>query len=144
MSKKSQFIALQGLLGQMKIHDPKIRRMVEQLNGKTYKTQEQKEIVRRLRIQNKKLIQQVSALKEKLKSGKEERQKLINSMAKTKKLNHSLAEALGSCHLCWGEDTECTNCAGKGIPGWKPVNRRFFNMYVLSTIEQVYWPSRKS
>jgi hypothetical protein len=103
-----------------------------------------KEIVRRLRIQNKKLIQQVAALKEKLKSSKEERQRLISSMAKTKKLNHSLAEALGSCHTCWGEDPECTNCAGKGIPGWKPVNRRFFNMYVLSAIEQMYWLTRKS
>ena len=94
MSKKTQFIALQGLLGQMKIHDPKIRRLVEQLNGKTYKTQEQKEIVRRLRIQNKKLIQQVSALKEKLKSGKEERQKLINSMAKTQLGTEEMGEII--------------------------------------------------
>ena len=143
MSNKRQFNALQGLLSQFKIHDPNIRRLVEQLNGKSNKAQEQKEIIRRLRIQNKKLIQQVTVLKEKLKSGKEERTKMMNAVAKTKKLNNSLAEALGSCPQCWGDDPECPTCGGKGITGWRPINRRYFNIYVLGCLEHLYWQARK-
>jgi hypothetical protein len=113
MNKRNQLNALQELLSQLKIHDPGIRKLIEQLSNKSYKGDEQKEIIRRLRIQNKKLIQQVALLKERLLTAKEDRLKVLNNVSHIKKLNASLAEALGSCSICWGEDPSCTSCKGK-------------------------------
>ena len=138
MNKRNQLNALQELLSQLKIHDPGIRKLIEQLSNKSYKGDEQKEIIRRLRIQNKKLIQQVALLKERLLTAKEDRLKVLNNVSHIKKLNASLAEALGSCSICWGEDPACTSCKGKGIAGWRKINRRYFNIYVLSGLETLY------
>jgi hypothetical protein len=138
MNKRNQLNALQELLSQLKIHDPGIRKLIEQLSNKSYKGDEQKEIIRRLRIQNKKLIQQVALLKERLLTAKEDRLKVLNNVSHIKKLNASLAEALGSCSICWGEDPSCTSCKGKGIAGWRKINRRYFNIYVLSGLETLY------
>jgi hypothetical protein len=33
-------------------------------------------------------------------------------------LNDSLALALGACSVCWGGDSDCTACGGRGGPGW--------------------------
>jgi len=138
MSKRNQLKALRGgLLTQFKIDDPNIKKLFEQLNIKTNKSDEQKEIIRRLRIQNKKQIEQVGLLKERLRTLKEEKIKMLNSYTHIKKLNSSLSEALGSCHECWGENSSCHVCKGKGISGWRKVNRRFFNVYVLSGIEKL-------
>ncbi len=44
--------------------------------------------------------------------------------------NAQLAAALGACPQCWGEDPECTVCAGEGQPGSAPPHRQHFRHYV--------------
>src|SRR6185436_6642355 len=31
--------------------------------------------------------------------------------------NAALADALGACPLCWGEEPGCRRCEGRGVPG---------------------------
>jgi hypothetical protein len=45
--------------------------------------------------------------------------------------NDSLAEALGACHLCWGEDPACEVCAGRGGPGFVLPRRAQFSRLVV-------------
>lgn len=44
--------------------------------------------------------------------------------------NDQLAAALGACNLCWGEDTGCAACGGRGRPGHHPPDRRLFARFV--------------
>jgi hypothetical protein len=99
---------------------------------------EQKETIRRLRIQNKKLQEQLVMLRKKLKQRDTEKTKIVEQIFATKKLNNSLSDALGSCSKCWGEDPDCPNCSGSGIPGWRKINSRLFNSFVLPALENFY------
>ena len=96
---------------------------------------ELKEITRRLRIQNKKLLEQVSGLKVQMVRVKAERNSI---QKKYLKCNSALSGALGSCGQCWGEDPHCPVCRGKGSSGWRAVNKSLFNLYVLPTLEKKY------
>jgi hypothetical protein len=42
-----------------------------------------------------------------------------------------LADALGACYLCWGEDPRCPECAGKGAPGSLLPDPRAYREWVL-------------
>jgi hypothetical protein len=53
-----------------------------------------KEVIRRLKIQNKKLIEQVASLRERLKMSKSERNSATAKLNELLKLNHSLSVAL--------------------------------------------------
>ena len=132
---------LKALLGQVKTHDPEFKRFFKQ-DSKAYKQHKQndtaKETIRRIRIQNKKLLEQVSTLKERLKQMKTERIEMFAVYNESMKLNNSLSSALGSCNLCWGENEDCPACSGNGYPGWRTVNKRLFNIYVLPSLEKYY------
>ena len=104
---------------------------------------EQKEIIRRLRIQNKKLQEQLVMLRKRLKQRDTEKTKIIEQVLAVKKLNNFLSDALGSCNKCWGEDPDCPTCSGNGIPGWRKINSRLFNSFVLPALENVHGLSRK-
>jgi hypothetical protein len=45
-----------------------------------------------------------------------------------------LAEALGACGLCWGEDRECRACRGRGRPGYALPNDHLFEELVLPAV----------
>jgi hypothetical protein len=45
-----------------------------------------------------------------------------------------LAEALGACGLCWGEDRECRACRGRGRPGYAVPNESLFEELVLPAV----------
>lgn len=99
-----------------------------------------REIIRRLRIQNKKLMNQMAKLKDRLANEKVERQDTLRQMNNLTRINHSLASALGACRICWGEDPECAACKGNGVPGWTRarLNKRMFNKYVLPVLDRMY------
>jgi hypothetical protein len=42
-----------------------------------------------------------------------------------------LAAALGACCLCWGEDTACRICRGRGRPGFAMPDEDLFEKFVL-------------
>ncbi|MBC7903311.1 MAG: hypothetical protein H7Y27_07805 [Gemmatimonadaceae bacterium] len=99
---------------------------------------EQAEVIRRLTIQNVKMLKQVAALKEQATSEKNKSAQQQIEIDLMKHRNTNLSEALGSCHICWGDDNECPNCKGKGIAGWQAVNKRYFNIYILPCLEVMY------
>jgi hypothetical protein len=99
--------------------------------------------MRRFRIQNIKLLEQVSLLKEQLKYSNKDRETILNNMKVLTKLNKELSEALGSCPDCWGENTVCSRCKGLGIPGWKAIDKRQFNNYVQPALEIIQNTNRR-
>jgi hypothetical protein len=145
MANENQLDLLQVMLKQIRDDDPGIKEFIEK-QIRSYKKGEQskisKEIIRRLRIQNKKLMEQVTLLREQLKLNTNDKNHIMNKLKHLVKLNNSLAEALGSCHSCWGEDPDCDHCSGNGSPGWKNINKRMFNLYVLPSLEKLYGAAR--
>jgi len=93
------------------------------------------EIMRRLRIQNKKLLEQVGLLKEQVKLTNTDKHHMAQRLQELIRLSNILSDALGSCHLCWGEDPHCSSCGGNGSPGWKNVHKRRFQIYVMPALK---------
>ena len=70
---------------------------------------------------------QLAAVAQQLKS------KLQDAYAELEDLrdrNDEIAEALGACHLCWGEDLDCEVCRGDGYPGFFQPDTDMFRQYV--------------
>jgi hypothetical protein len=131
---------VKALLDQFDNGDPHMRQLLEMqlrnnLNRKSEPTKEEE--LRRFRIQNKKLLEQMALLKDQLKKGREEHKAVIGYLDYFLKLNSTLASALGSCENCWGEDPSCDKCGGAGAAGWGPVNKRLFNIYVRPCLEKL-------
>lgn len=146
MENTNDFNPMQAILNQLNQSDPQIRQLIEQqlmMNEKKKKEQVPvEEIVRRFRIQNRKLHDQGIALKQQLKQFKDEHDKMVVYLDHFLKLNNTLSAALGSCENCWGEDQNCDKCNGQGIPGWREVNKRLFNNYVQPCLEKLYGEGR--
>lgn len=51
--------------------------------------------------------------------------------------NDTLAEALGACHLCWGEDIECPVCSGTGHPGASMPDRAMLVELVTPAVQRL-------
>ena len=45
-----------------------------------------------------------------------------------------LADALGACGLCWGEDRDCRACRGRGRPGYALPDEHLFEELVLPAV----------
>ncbi|NDJ16439.1 hypothetical protein [Myxacorys almedinensis] len=48
--------------------------------------------------------------------------------------NDELAAALGACYLCWGQDSHCPECHGKGKPGTMALDWALFEEWVLPAV----------
>ena len=142
MYNENQIKALQVILNHIKTRDPQFRSLIMYEIRNNQKRQRQNEIanevIRRLRIQNKKLLEQVASLKFQSKQMKLDKNEILNRLNDLVKLNNSLSGALGSCSTCWGEDPDCDKCTGNGSSGWQVYNKRLFNIYVLPTLEKKY------
>jgi hypothetical protein len=141
-NKKNSIAAMQAFAHRIKTNDPSLKIFIKKelklsLEAKQ-KEELSKEVIRRLKIQNKKLMEQVSLLKEQLKQTKLNRNQVLNRLAEFRKRDKAMAEGLGSCTVCWGEDNNCKYCSGNGSPGWKNANRRLFNIYILPVLEKMY------
>ena len=62
--------------------------------------EEQTEVTRRLKIQNKKLLEQVVSLRKRLKKNNAEKAKIRSRLNYFKKIINSLSETFGSCPRC--------------------------------------------
>lgn len=102
-----------------------------------------KEIIRRLRIQNKQLLDSITAIKGQLKEIKSNMYETNKQLIDLQKLNSSLSQSLGSCNICWGQDPACSHCSGNGSSGWRRINKRLFNIYVLPALEKMYELTKK-
>lgn len=50
---------------------------------------------------------------------------------------NQLAEALGACTECWGEDTYCDYCGGRGRPGYFRPDQHYFEQYIKPVISKL-------
>lgn len=96
------------------------------------------EIMRRFRIQNKKLMEQVAWLKDQLKYANTNQEKIKRDMNMFMTLNSELAKAVGGCAECWGENYRCKHCNGSGIPGWKNGNKKHFKNVVIPLLKILF------
>jgi hypothetical protein len=67
------------------------------------------------------------------------RERLAKLAAENKRLveiNDILAGALGACPLCWGDDLDCGECGGNGVPGSTPPRQALFAKYVLPALRR--------
>jgi hypothetical protein len=59
---------------------------------------------------------------------------LLKEVQELRCRNDELAAALGACYLCWGEQSGCLICAGRGIPGSSPPELSAYIRYVAPAI----------
>jgi hypothetical protein len=144
---KNQIVILQAMLNQVRFNNPKFRLFIQHQTGvnriKGNPDEINKEIIRRLRIQNKKLLENIAFMKDQLKQIKTDMHNTRTQLNQIVKINNSLSQGLGSCNACWGEDPDCVNCSGEGSPGWRKINKRLFNIYVLPAIEKLQEINKK-
>ena len=51
--------------------------------------------------------------------------------------NDAIAAALGACYLCWGHDSDCEVCRGKGKPGAKLHDQALFVQLIAPAIRRL-------
>jgi len=100
MSKEKPLDILNATLAQIRLSDPYMKKRLEKLVATANWSEEQKEIARRLKIQNKKLLEQVLLLKKRLKKNSAEKAKMFGRLKYLKTINKSLSETFGSCPKC--------------------------------------------
>ena len=50
--------------------------------------------------------------------------------------NEDLADALGACPVCWGRVKHCSECRGRGRPGWREPDPELFEEFVAPVINK--------
>jgi hypothetical protein len=71
-----------------------------------------------------------TALRRKVRVLSEELERLGN-------INETLATALGACELCWGEESGCQLCHGRGTPGSRCPDRELFRHLVVPAVRRL-------
>jgi hypothetical protein len=61
---------------------------------------------------------------------REMREELVELHAR----NDDLADALGACPACWGRVRHCSECRGRGRPGWRTPDPELFDELVAPAI----------
>ena len=72
---------------------------------------------------NKNLLQNYEQLKQNYQS-------LLNQL-------DDIAEAIGACPHCWGEEPNCNYCRGRGIPGYFQPDQAQFDTYIKPVIQKL-------
>src|SRR6266536_2368425 len=97
MNNKNQLYFLQPTLNGAKVGHLKVPLVTQDQVEKDKKKEEQTEIIRRLKIQNKKLLEQVVLLKKRIKKNSGEKAKLTKRLSYLKKISNSFSVVLGTC-----------------------------------------------
>lgn len=64
-------------------------------------------------------------------------QTLYAEVAALRARNDAVAAALGACHLCFGDDPVCSECAGRGTPGSLLPEAIAFRQYVVPAVRRI-------
>jgi hypothetical protein len=51
--------------------------------------------------------------------------------------NDAIADALGACPECWGDDRLCPTCSGRGRPGSATPSRQAFERYLAPLLRRL-------
>ena len=120
---------LVNLAGQFGITDPNTLRLLELINQQNNEVDEEESP--KEPISDNGLDSEV--MKELLRENRElymENEILMDQI-------ETLASALGACPLCWGDDTHCDECQGRGTPGAYLPDQEAFHVFVLPTIHRM-------
>lgn len=71
-------------------------------------------------------------------------QELRQEIEDLREVNDTVAAALGACALCWGGDSGCEECAGRGKAGSALPEPRLFEKLVAPAIRRVSAVRRES
>ena len=63
-------------------------------------------------------------------------EQLFAELETLRERNDALAQALGACALCWGDDVECPICGGAGQPGFTVPDQRLFTQMLFPAISR--------
>lgn len=65
---------------------------------------------------------------------REEVQSLLAEIKTLRERSDVLASTVGACCLCWGQDSNCRACRGRGKPGYAVPDEALFAEYVLPAV----------
>lgn len=116
--------------------DPRMK-MLAQLMAEQNQTQEQAPQQDKEIIKYEKAVQHIQLLGQHNKKLKQANQSLLKNLELMIARNDSLADALGACPDCFGEDKHCNNCRGFGRPGYYEVNPAMFARYIQPFLEKL-------
>jgi hypothetical protein len=117
------------MLENMGINDPRLRLMAEMM-GKQRTQPSNRPASGEILAKKRRTLARIENLIQENAELREENRLLEERLA-------LLAEALGACPHCWGEDQSCTICQGKGTPGSFFPNRDVFAVYVLPAVRTI-------
>ena len=63
--------------------------------------------------------------------------RMFTELQRVRDRNSMLADALGACGQCWGEDAACEYCSGNGCVGAYLINPKLFESVVGPALEQL-------
>ena len=95
------------------------------------------ETIRRLRIQNKKLLALVACLKAELKNRTLEKNKAEAQLKKLNKINDMLAGIIDSCISSNGSDPDCSHCQENAARLKKCPKPQGFNLNILKALQEL-------
>jgi hypothetical protein len=64
---------------------------------------------------------------------------MYSELEQLRERNDTLAAALGACYICFGNDPECPECAGRGVPGSANPDPDSYREYVEPAVRRVRW-----
>jgi hypothetical protein len=140
MGTNDQFDSLEDALKRLKITEKRPAVLFRKYFEDNRKSKEQlkvfHQVVRLLRLENKRLSAQRMLLQQRQTSTDEDLHRINTRLVYVTNLNNDLAGALGGCFLCWGEDNGCKNCGGAGSPGWLAIDKHLFRKYVQPVLDK--------
>lgn len=89
---------------------------------------------KQIKVQDKKLKTQIIRLRKTQQKLQQSIEMLQDMLDEEIFLNEQLAEALGACPDCFGQDRDCESCNGLGKPGHYAPDFIGFNKYVSPAI----------
>lgn len=96
MDNENKLAILRALLNEIRSDKPHFKSLLKQEITSTRERQKEnninKEIIRRLRIQNKKLLERLALTKDRINRLKEEKKDLLKQLKRAAKLNNSLTK----------------------------------------------------
>ena len=63
-------------------------------------------------------------------------QEMREELVELHQRNEDLADALGACSVCWGRVKHCSECRGRGRPGWREPDPELFEEFVAPVINK--------
>jgi len=131
---------LPDLLATLAQRDPRMQPLVQQLQARLAARENNAEAVAEeedtVAVQEPEIVEPLRSMEQGQKLKRLAKTMFVEVQA-LRSRNDMLADALGACHLCWGDDQSCVYCAGQGSIGAYLIDPQVFNDVIGPATEQV-------